>query len=62
MQMSRTRTDHLCCLGAATDALVTPTYKTPAAAWLGYQFFPDGLRYTTGNIYTFFALAQAEVS
>lgn len=38
--------------------LVTPVFKTPAAAWLGYQFFADGLRYATGNIYVFFALLK----
>ena len=45
-------------IDAATDSLVTPVFKTPAAAWLSYQFFPDGLRYKTGNIQTFFALLR----
>jgi hypothetical protein len=34
------------------------TFKTPAAAWLGYQFFPDGLRYASGHIYAFWALLR----
>jgi hypothetical protein len=34
------------------------TYLDPGADWLDYQFFADGLRYATGNIYVFFALLK----
>jgi hypothetical protein len=34
------------------------SFKTPAAAWLSYQFFPDGLRYATGHNFVFFALLK----
>jgi hypothetical protein len=36
----------------------TPTFKTPAAAWLDYQFLTDGALFHTSNIYTFFSLLR----
>ncbi len=34
------------------------TFKNGMAAWLGYQFFPDGLKYATGHNFVFFALLK----
>ena len=33
-------------------------FKTPAAAWLGYQFLPDGQSFLSSNIFSFFALLR----
>ncbi len=34
------------------------TFKTPGAAWLGYQFLADGQFFHTSNIHTFFTLLK----